>query len=179
MKKLILAAIFIFMSNLFAQDDIGLGTYTLGGGISFKSSFEEDDDDVQTEFSFGPSFYIFVSKYVALGGSMTYTNSENGLSSTTFGIGPGIKFFVHPHNKFKINFALNYSYLRTEFEEYDDYYSTWYVSFAVGFDIFLAKNVALEPYIDFRRMDRSYSDMDDLPWVFEASEGIRIAIFIF
>ncbi|MEJ2545456.1 MAG: hypothetical protein P8Y99_15445 [Calditrichaceae bacterium] len=191
MRTLIIFAVFIFASNLIAQDDIGIGTYTLGGGISFTSSFEEDDDETASRLSISPSCYFFVSKYLALGGSVFFAYDEDGdLSSTSFGIGPGIKFYIHPHQKFKINLGLEYLFQKTEFDDDSSYpypvslnldrtTTTWYLSFTAGCDIFISRNVALEPYINLRRIQRDYSNMDDLPWIVEATEGIRIAIFIF
>lgn len=169
-----------------------------GGEISFRSSIEKDGDEFENVFILNPTYSVFLSKNIAVGGSVFYRFSKEGdLESNTYGIGPAIRFYLNPIKRFKIFFGAQYYYRKTSdnrtrlslyssddyyyasLEGGDYFYSNWSLSLLIGSNIFLAKNVALEPYINIRRLQESSSYEYQYPWKFEVTEGIRIAVFIF
>jgi hypothetical protein len=175
LKKTMVFVLLVFVLNVFAQDDIGAGTYAIGGGLSAETVITHGDDDLTSKYNLSPDFYIFLNKNIAIGGTLDfgyYSHGDNNYIS--YGIGPGIKFYFHPSKKFKINFGTQYSYSSKEQNDY----SSWYLSLFAGVDIFIAKNVALEPYVQFKRADAN-SNYYNYPWTFEIREGVRIAVFVF
>jgi hypothetical protein len=198
--KRIFCLVLISAAFLSAQDDVGLGTFSLGGGVSSTSTKIQGDDKWASSYVIGPEFYIFLSRFFALGGVLNFNYYKHDDTSIIgFGNGPGLKFYIPFHRKFKMYFGAQYLYNQSQmtykyyYYYYNDVevkqtYSNWDISATIGFDIFIAKNVALEPYINFRRdqsqLKYEYDayDQDNTqknPFTLSISEGLRIAVFIF
>lgn len=174
LKKIALFVLLAFVISAQAQDDIGTGTFSLGGGLAATTTITHGDDDLTSRYSAFPECYFFISKYVALGGTVQLQYMSHGnFDQFAYGFGPGVKVFFHPSRKFKINVGTQYTYYSD-----DDDYSRWSLAVFAGADIFIAKNVALEPFV---HIERSQPDSKywNYPWQVNISEGLRIAVFIF
>lgn len=75
------------------------GSMMLGGGLSFYSDTEQANDDYENKgLTFSPNFGYFVSDNLAVGLSLSISNStfDTGASSTdrnSFGIGPFVRYY--------------------------------------------------------------------------------------
>lgn len=175
LKKTTLFLLFALIFNVQAQDDIGAGTFSLGGGISATTTITHGDNDLAANYMIYPEFYYFLTRNIALGGAVQFQYYSHGnYDRIGFGFGPGVKFFFHPTRKFKIHVGSQYTYFASD----DNDYSNWSLALFAGADIFIAKNVALEPFVHIERSQED-SKYWEYPWQINISEGLRIAVFIF
>ena len=178
---LLVVVLVLFVStNLFSQDALKRGSYSLSGSITFSNSTSESihDETDQISFAMKPGFTYFFVDNISAGLSVSfgyyesswkYNGHEIIFISRPISIGPVIRYYFSTP-KFIPFLELSYKYSNslTGNEDMNSY------SFAGGINYFLTKSVALEPYIEYMKRnylvaDQKYSDF---------SVGLRINYFI-
>jgi hypothetical protein len=104
--------------SLAAQDGYatGRGSMIIGGSANFTSS-QSGDNGRLTTFGLQPSVQYFVSRGLALGGSVSFDRSWAGDQSlTSYGLGPVVScYFPDPNNRLYPFLSLRAGYLRSAF----------------------------------------------------------------
>ena len=140
-------------SNLFAQEALKKGCYSLGGSIEFQSSTNESQigDTKWLAFTFQPTLSYFFVDNLSTGLSIGYGYYESTIwndksINRTISFHPVIRYYF-AGGKFTPFLEAGYIYSNylTGNEDANSF------SFASGINYFLSKSVALEPYIEYQR----------------------------
>ena len=180
MNKHVLAGMMIIAcaGMALAQSPTDRGVFNISGGLSFSTTATEDVDDNVNMFTFTPGLYVFVFRNLAVGGTFTYNNMMQGdFGYSTIGIGPGIRFFLNMGSA-RLFFSTGFSYTYGKYKGATDGTTGTDISLGAGFDFFLAKNVALEPFVRYHIMSSKYDDMDSRSQK-QLEVGIGIGIFAY
>lgn len=179
MKKLIVIILaIIFISLSFAQSPVDKGTYKIGGGLSYKSYYYKNKELNYYEFSLKPEFYYYLLKNLSIGISTEYlySKTESGYKYKRIDLAPGIIYNLHYKNiypfiyccvcpKFIWNKRINAN---------NTYVKLPYLKVGCGLDIFVSKNISIEPYV--------YYTFDDISKETSLKNsigiGIKIATFL-
>jgi hypothetical protein len=176
---------YLSFSEIYAQDQIKQGTYSLGGSIGYMSetyhfsSLLTEDINV---FNFGPSGSYFIVDHLELSFGLGYNHSsvtyEPGggsalqkASSFSFEFGPRYYF---PYGKLAPFIGAVGSLGWTSFNGQSYSTPTTSYSFIGGLEIFISEAAALEPAIKYehiRMTDQNYTNL------FEISIGVKYFIF--
>jgi len=156
-KKYFLVILLFYISlnsNLFAQEALKQGCYSLGGSITFQSSTNESPSYGETKnlgFTFEPTLSYFFVDNLSTGLSIGYGYYETNMQNEKFisrpiSIHPVIRYYF-TGGKFTPFLEAGYLYSNdlSGNEDENSY------SFAGGINYFLSKSVALEPYIEYQR----------------------------
>jgi hypothetical protein len=117
-----IVAIVLLLVSLFgmayAQNSpIDKGSKIVGGGLSFLSLGEGDYKRNIIEFN--PSFGVFVKPGLFLGGTLLYSrDSFNDYVTTSYGIGPNLRYYFGGNNTRNDVKETFYPYLKTDFLYY-------------------------------------------------------------
>lgn len=109
MKKLICLALLLSASFLYVKAQTVAGTKMLGGGLTYsseKGTYLNEDEKYSSLF-FNPSMGYFISDGLAIGINLAIGSSKeevlnNEDKTSTFGIGPFARYYMHTSNE---NFA--------------------------------------------------------------------------
>ncbi len=179
MKRILmfLFLFFLFFTGLlYPQSPTDKGVYSISGGLSFSSTMYEDEDRNSNSFSLYPGFYFFLIPNFAIGGRFTYSNSSSGFyGSTSFGFGPGAKYYFDVGDT-KLFILASFSYSSHKSKSANSASKTIKIEIGSGIDIFLSKNVTLEPFISYNIFKYVDSDLSGYK-LFEM--GIGIGVFLF
>ncbi|MBN2000344.1 hypothetical protein JW935_22530 [candidate division KSB1 bacterium] len=180
MKKVLLSFLcfLLFTGITFSKSPTDQGVYSISGGASYSSTSSEGSDDNYNVITLAPGFYYFAMPNLAVGGTLTYTNVSMGdYSSTTTGLGPGVKYFFNVGNILAFASA-SYSFSSIKIKDSDDAHKYTDIALGGGVEFFLSRNVSLEPFIGYHIMSSKYGDN-------EASDesklvvGLGIGVFIY
>lgn len=161
MKKynhLSLLFVLLFLtSNLYSQDALKKGSYSLSGAVTYSSgTYNSDWGETDNEnFEFSPAVTYFFIDNISFGIRISYLYSEfnDKIGDQEFlhiirpySIGPVMRYYF-ASNKFIPFIEASYSYSNTITGNNDgnNY------SFAGGINYFLSKSVALEPYVEYSK----------------------------
>jgi len=142
--------VFLFSITLIAQTPFEKGTYNLNGSLSFSSQSYEGGSDNLDILTFNPQVGYFVGENFSLGLSLSYVNiSLANSESTTLGIGPSFRFYLHSERTIKPFFSLGYSYTESSNSSNKEKVIGTQFIITGGFDYFITSNVALETTISY------------------------------
>ncbi len=182
-KKCIIAILFFivsFNSNVFSQEALKKGIYSLSGSITFSNSTNESKYGETNNLSFfmTPALTYFFVDNLSAGLSLSYGYSELTFKENTreykfinrpFSIGPVIRYYFSSEKFIPfIEAGFRYSNSPTGNEDMNSF------SFAGGINYFISKSVALEPYIEYSKTNYIVADQK----ISRVSAGIRINYFI-
>ncbi len=184
MKKVSLALFILFsvsfvVQSAFAESPTDRGSYILSGSAGY-SHDEYDEGDTVNSYHLSPRVLYFITNNVAVGGSLRYSRSESdSVDSTSYGIEPSARVYwggtqVNPF----LSLTYEYMFTKHDYDNFDDDEIT-YNAFEIGagVDLFIAKNVAIEPFAAYR-----FADYDSDRWDDNSHSlflGIGITAFIF
>lgn len=150
----------------YAEGPINTGTYSLSGSLSFSSSKQESTSQ-STEIikvrrtEFHPGFMYFVQPDLALGALFSYAKTSGDATGVDeIGLGPVVRYYFHDETIHSFVEG-EYIFSKTKFagSSISGYeYDTRTTSFGFGMDIFLARNVAVEPMLLYSNTSFRYSD---------------------
>lgn len=145
--KILVIIVLLFVSSSFAQVHIQKGSLNIAGSMSYSvMSNDELDDDVCT-LHIKPQAYYLLTNNIALGGTLGYRRTSCGDQvSNAIILGPGVKVFFRTGNVYPF-VALAYDYIRTTAD--DTKLTDTDLNIRGGIDFFIAKNVAIEPYVQY------------------------------
>ena len=153
----LLFLLLVITSNLYSQDALKKGSYSLSGAVTYSSGTYDSDwgeTDIQN-FEFSPAFSYFFIDNISFGLRISYLYSEfkDKISGQEFkhivrpySIGPVMRYYF-ASNKFIPFIEVSYSYSNssTGNEDGNSY------SFSGGINYFMSKSVALEPYVEYTK----------------------------
>jgi hypothetical protein len=173
--------VFLFFCSLlgFGQSVLDKGNYQLAGGVSFNVTKSKNDsfNDKSAMFEFAPQYSYFVVNNLMVGALVSFKYSTyEWLDSTmdkfvrrSVGFGPNIKYYFRSE---KIIPFVSSSAIYEKYFKSDEYGYT--VDFSAGFDMFLAKSVAIEPFVSYN-FNNNYDPISSQT-IF--SFGVRFNYFI-
>jgi len=178
--KFIFLFVILFSITISAQQ-ARKGSFSLGGNLLYShisQSVEIDygfygtrSVDVDYDiFNFDPSLTFFVSDNIGLGFQLAYQsiNADDG-DFSQLGIGPALEiYFGHESNKPFINFAFIVNSGDTE--------DSQYLGFGAGYNIAIARNVALQPAFQYRLGKPENGEFGDAT-ILMLGIGVRTFIF--
>ncbi|MFZ1290412.1 MAG: outer membrane beta-barrel protein [Melioribacteraceae bacterium] len=149
MKRNILIMIVILSTNMFSQNAISKGSYTLNGSISYMKYSYDDNSSDQTYFFISPSLgYFFIDNlYTSISLGYVYYTSEN-FSNNNFHLGPDIRYYF-PIDKLSPFIGVGLYYGIGTTSDSDDNTTTFEYNFNAGVDYFIHPNVALEGSLNY------------------------------
>lgn len=160
---------------LTASEYIGKGSWNISGSIYYTDNTTNDDYSINY-FYIKSGAYHFIHKSLSIGADVSYTRMWDSDDITHYyAFNPGIRLYFLTGKNI-------YPYLKTSGEYYLVKYSDGTSYDIIGFilgggsDIFLRRNVALEPYCNYHIMRRTYNDLVIKPRRLEL--GISLAIFL-
>ncbi|MFA5805968.1 MAG: outer membrane beta-barrel protein [Melioribacteraceae bacterium] len=182
-KKCIFATLLFaisFNSNLFAQEALKKGIYSLSGSITFTNSTNESkyDETKSLDIFVSPALTYFFIDNLSAGLSLSYGYYEltfkDKLREVTyiqrpFSIGALVRYYISS-TKFIPFVEAGYRYSNSINGNED--MNT--LSFAGGINYFLSKSVALEPYLEYKKTNYIVADQK----ISGVSVGMRINYFI-
>jgi predicted porin len=154
MKRIILVmgVIALLAGKAYAEAPTEKGVYSLSGFVSYSHSKDNASGDTSKTTSLNPAGFYFVYPDLAIGTSIQYLDSKNSsFNMKQYGIGPVIRYYfgketVHPF------ILLEYLYTKNKmtFPGSNEFKGRGNdLSFGIGVDYFLSKNVALEPIVQY------------------------------
>ena len=182
-KKCFLALVIIsasIYSTALAQDALKKGVYSLSGSVTLSTSTNESkyDETKSLDLSLTPALtYFFIDNFSA------GINISFGYSETTFkdklyeatyiyrpySIGATARYYFSSDKLIPfIEAGYNYNNFVGEHDDMNT------AKVAAGINYFLSRSVALEPYIEYRRITSTSSDQK----INGFSTGLRVAYFI-
>lgn len=182
MKKMILLTILLFLTaNVHAESPTDKGVYGLGGSISYRNIDRDSGSDLNV-FQISPSVRYFIYDNIAVGVSLEYEKWNGSIDSKTYGIGPTLRYYF-PNitaNPF-LEAGYTYSKIRYEIPNLPAKVSSNDYSIAFGLDLFLSRNVSIEPIVKYSW--KNYKDeMFSTPGDIDEKTlymGIGVNLFIF
>ena len=178
-KKYFLATLFFaisFNSNLFAQEALKKGVYSLSGSITFTNSTNESEYGETKNLSFFmvPALTYFLVDNLSTGINLSYVYSELSIRNNKFinrsiSFGPVMRYYF-TNEKIIPFLEASYRYSNSLIgnEDMNSF------SFAGGINYFLSKSVAIEPYIEYTKTNYIVADQK----ISGFSLGMRINYFI-
>lgn len=181
-KFSIVILFFILFSNtnLFSQEGLKKGVYSLSGSITFSSSTNESKygETKDLNFLMTPALIYFVVDNLSAGLSVSYGYFELTIKDKIredkyiqrpFSIGPVIRYYFSGEEFIPfVEAGYRYSNSMRGNEDMNSF------SFAVGINYFLSKSIALEPYAEYTKTNYIVADQK----ISRISIGIRINYFI-
>lgn len=168
----------VFGLNVFGQSPINQGTISLGGQIAFSSESSESADNNLNTLAIMPQGYYFILNQFAIGGQFLYLRMSSGDNVTTnIGVGPTVRYYL-PFEEVHPFINASYAVAKSTFSDSDFEYKGTQWTLGGGMDVFISKNVALEPYLSYSWLTDDYSDNDTTDRnTFEIGVGIGAFIF--
>ena len=167
--------ILVSTTNLFSQDQIKQGVYSLNGSVSYgsTSSNRSGASTDQSSFAFTPSGSYFVMDQLEPSLNLTYmTNSTSGLTFTSLGLGFGVRYYF-PNGQYTpfVGVRGGLSWSTATGQSYSSPLSSYALS--AGLDVFLSQSFALEPAVIY-----SHARVTDQFSNSQFSIGIGVKYFI-
>jgi len=152
---------FLCMSQMLSAQTVGKGAWMVGGSAGFSSQKFKDADFSITKINLNPDLGIFIADDLAVGLGIGFeSTSANSISSSTFAVGPFVRYYVADPIFIQVHADLGLS----------DGGGTSFGA-SVGYSWFLNNGVAIEPSLFFTSFN---NDGDALDYsVFGLSIGIQ------
>jgi len=182
MKFIQLPVVLIFLSIYtlsYGQSVLDKGNYQLGGSVTYDRGKSNNAyfHDKYTDIQLSPEYSYFVMDNLLIGGLISFdynkyewTYPDHYLSrSKSLGIGPLVKYYFRTDNLIPfISASATYNkYLDEDEHGYN-------LNFSTGLDFFIAKSLALEPFISYSTSNYYKPDSDSKQFSF----GLRLSYFI-
>lgn len=182
-KKCIITILFFIVSlnsNMFSQEALKKGVYSLSGSITFSNSTNESKIDETKELSFFmmPALTYFFIDNLSAGLSLSYGYSELTFKESTreykfinrpVSIGPVIRYYFSCEKFIPfLEAGYHYSNSLTGNEDMNSF------SIAGGINYFISKSVALEPYFEYTKTNYIVEDQK----INRVAIGVRVNYFI-
>jgi hypothetical protein len=174
------AVILVFVCSLsFGQSALNKGNYLLGGSVSFSWQKDNNDsfNDKYQAIQLSPQYSYFIIDNFSIGGLVSFdyydyewTSPETFKSiDRTVEIGPVIRYYFRAVNliPFLSASATYEQYLASDNHGYT-------LDLSTGFDFFIAKSLALEPFIDYTTSNFYKPNSDSNTFSF----GVRLNYFV-
>jgi hypothetical protein len=182
--SLIIIILLLALSDLYGQDALNKGVYSIAGSAQYSSSVQNVDGNSYT-FNTGnisPQFTFFIANHISVGAAVSYNysffkgpegnNLEQVSKNTYLTLGPSIRYYFNAKKVVPfLEASFNYGVYGIENIPAQTSYN---YGFKGGLEIFLSRSVALEPSIGYSRINSNYfgdSDNFDL--------GVGVSYFIF
>jgi hypothetical protein len=163
-------------SDLFAQEALKKGNYSLSGSVTFTSTTNESKYGETKDLSFYmlPALTYFIVDNISTGLNLAYGYSEltmqnNKYISRPISFGPVVRYYFASE---KITPFLEASYRYSNSLIGNEDMNS--ISFAIGINYFLSKSVALEPYLEYKKSNYIIADQK----IIGVAIGMRINYFI-
>jgi hypothetical protein len=183
MKKIFMCILlwniyFIGLTDIYGQEALNKGVYSLAGTINYSSSSYKDNYSQMNShtFTFAPQFVYFVGNHTALGVEVNYTNYFSGQTTSSFSIGPSFRYYFYVEDVIPFLQA-NINIADPNLE------SSSGVSFGFGItgglNFFLSNSVALEPSVSYTYSSFSVSGSNTSTTTNAFKIGIGVNYYIF
>lgn len=140
MKLVSVLIVFLFSISLTAQSPMEKGTFSLNGSLSYSSQSYDGADDSRNILMLNPQAGYFVKENLSLGVSLSYVNYSLGsASSTEWGIGPNLRYYLDSGETTKPFFSLGYAYTSSSNSGSDDKWIGTQLILTAGLDYFIVK----------------------------------------
>ena len=133
------------------------GDYSISGGVSYSHTTFPHSEETITNIVISPVYLTFISPRFAFGGRLVYTwqkmSSQFGSSSfDQMGVGPQFRYYalqtpVHAFLAFSVLAVTGSSTISGSTFQGS---SLSFAALDVGADLFIAGNLSLEPYLEYR-----------------------------
>lgn len=152
MKKLLLTLAVVSACYFTADAQTKKGVSILGGAVSFQGSSIKDTDTESSNFTFGPQYAYFVTDYVAIGGALGYSWSEDidatvKSSSSTFSVVPFARLYDRKEGLLKffgqLAVPMAWGSNKIDGEKTGDI-ASYGVALSPGFTLFPGKNIGID-----------------------------------
>jgi len=173
---LVFIIITIHITN--ANPPIDKGTWNISGEMFYR--YVKEDDGYNTNYlKVSPGIHYFFLTNVSAGLDISYERSWYSTSTNEYYIiDPGIRLYLLTGEKiFPFLFSSYRCYWRTTTNNNFDN-SNFDMKYGFGVDIFISKNIALEPYFAYHTAKRKYEGETYGKYkMFET--GVSVAVFLF
>ncbi len=180
LKRLLLLIAFLSIYSInFSQSPLDKGNYQLAGSVSFSKSEDKNESfhDKSLYIQASPQLSYFVIDNLLVGGLLSFRYSEYEWTSPesylsvyrALSVGPLVKYYFRTESVIPFVGA-SASYLK--YLGKDEY--AYSLSFSAGVNYFIAKSLALEPFVQYD-MTNYYKPESDQK---EFSFGLRLNYFI-
>jgi outer membrane protein len=161
MKKTIIFLLCVISMSA-AKAQTAAGNMMVGGAFKYTSHSENGGDSKRNTIMFSPSFGYFISDNLAIGGeigleSTTQDVGTQNLKSSSFGIGPFVRYYKYTGNE---NFAFfgqaGFAYAAGKREQAaggDVKTSTFFFDVSPGFSYFFTDHWALDFSLSLLRIE--------------------------
>lgn len=177
---LIVAGILLLSSNIYSQEALKKGVYSLGGSTSFAFSNSESKwgETKSTLINFAPEFSYFPIDNLSIGLRLAYSYNEFEYSQNgnkelyinrPYSFGPVVRYYFPGGNLIPF-IGAGYSYSNTISGKNDAHQ----FSVSAGLNYFLSKSVALEPFVTYSFGSQLVGDTNTNQFTF----GLRVNYFI-
>jgi hypothetical protein len=175
-KILVILIFTVHLSN--AKPPIDKGTWNISGEIFYK--YIKEHDGYNTNYlKFSPGIHHFFFTNISVGMDISYERVwYTGRTQEYYTIDPGIRLYLLTGEKiFPFLFSSYNCYWRNTSDN-NDFYGNFDMKYGFGVDIFISKNIALEPYFTYHMAHRKSGD--EIYGKYKMFEtGVSVAIFIF
>lgn len=122
-----------FASRLYAQPMFATdgGSMSLGGNISLSSYggdlYNDSEDNRTFNVSFNPDFSIFIVPSLSIGMEfLARFNTQGSISSTSFGLGPSLTYYIAGHKERRVYpyIGASYSFYKSNYKNSDTDYES-------------------------------------------------------
>ncbi len=190
-NTLILIILLLGFTNLYGQDALNKGVYSIAGSVQYSSTNQNFGGYTYTTNigNISPQFTYFILNHLSIGANVNYNyfyskgpegNNFNQVDKTTsLTLGPVIRFYfgVKKINPF-IEASYNYSVEQTGMGDLGNQYGNEY-GLKGGLEIFISRSVALEPSIGYTHLHYAMSSLNFSGDINNFSVGIGVNYFIF
>jgi hypothetical protein len=176
-------------SNLYGQDALNKGVYSLGGSAQYSSSSESEYGYTYTlnTGNISPQFTYFIANHISIGAAVNYVyyySKEPGMGyndrvdkSSYITFGPIFRYYFNTKKVIPfLEASFNYSIYGIE-SLYPEHAFNYGIK--SGLEIFLSKSVALEPSIGYSHIHYTMSLPDFSGDSDNFDVGIGVSYFIF
>ena len=174
--KIPVVLIFIFYF-VYGESPTEKGTWNISGEMYYSYTKRDGGNDRKYLY-FSPGSYYFVHKNIAVGANLSYARLWYDIHTVDYyTINPGIRLYLLTGEKIFPFLLSSFSCYWADYHG-GDMYIIYDMNYGFGVDIFISKNVALEPYFTYHRTQHKGGDsILDKQKIFET--GVSLAIFIF
>jgi len=172
---MILGVIIITIHIINANPPIDKGTWNISGEMFYRYA-KEDDGNNTNYLKFSPGIHYFLLTNVSAGMDISYERVWYSASTNEYYIiDPGIRLYLLTGEKI---FPFLFSSYRCYWRDATNKNSNFDMKYGFGVDIFISKNIALEPYFAYHMAKRKYDGETYGKYkMFET--GVALSLFLF
>ena len=156
MKSLIFIFICIISVNIYSQNQLVKGVYTVGGNISFSSYSVDESSSNQKDFVLYPNVGYFFIDNLYTGVTLLYSHfSSDDYASSTYGIGPAVRYYF-AFDKLRPFLGVNYLYEYNNNNQGDDTLIQTDLTMSGGISYFITNYFAIETSMNYSFINRHF-----------------------